>query len=164
VAHAKILADVRLRAPLAPRPTRHANLKAVAIEAEVEWIVTIRENELAEDLVSLFVCGLFRTPAEAFGHAKDVRIHRERGQVEEENRRVRVLLKSRHYYHFCHPTVQGLAGKGAGPIGGKPYCPCKISTSPSRWNSKCLNPSLITARASPFTKKTSPTIAERSPE
>ncbi len=60
--------------------SRHANLVAVVDEIDVEGIIAVWGNELTEDLVSFFVRCLFRDPAEALGHAKDVGVHEKCGE------------------------------------------------------------------------------------
>ncbi len=73
-----VFAQIRQRANLATRKAGHTNLAAVLDEVNVEGIVAVGGNELAEDLVSSFIGSLVRHPAEAFRHAKDVGIDRER--------------------------------------------------------------------------------------
>ncbi len=75
-----VLAHIRQRANLAARNAGHANLAAMTNKVDVERIVAVGRNELAENLVSFFIRGVFGNPAEALGHAKDVRIDWERGR------------------------------------------------------------------------------------
>ncbi len=70
-------ANIRQRAHLAARHARDTNLAAVADEVDVEGIVAFRRNQLTKNLVNFLIRGLFGDPAEAFRHAKNMRIHGE---------------------------------------------------------------------------------------
>ena len=48
-------------------------------KVDVDRTVAVRGNELTEYPVSFFVGRVFGEPAEALGHAKDVRVRRECG-------------------------------------------------------------------------------------
>ncbi len=73
-----VLAHRCQRAHLAARYAGDAYLAAVVDEIDVEGIVAVRGYQLASNLVSFFIRRVFRNPAEALGHAKNVRMDRER--------------------------------------------------------------------------------------
>jgi hypothetical protein len=74
-----VLVHFRQRAPpiAAALP---ANLAAVADEVDVQGIVAVRRNEVTGDCVGFFTGCLLGNPAEALGHASDMRIYWECGQ------------------------------------------------------------------------------------
>ncbi len=74
-----VLAHIRQRANVAARHAGHADLAAVPYQVDVKGIISFRGNELTKNLVSFFVCGVFRYPAESLGHAKNMGIDRKRG-------------------------------------------------------------------------------------
>jgi hypothetical protein len=55
-----------------------ADLPAVANEIDADGIVAVRQNEIAENLVSFFTGSFFGHLAEGLGNPKEMRIDRER--------------------------------------------------------------------------------------